>query len=380
MLIGMSDTHTETLDLSIVLPCLDEERTVGACVREALAAMKEAGINGEVIVADNGSTDHSRHVAEKAGGRVVSVPHKGYGSALSGGIAAARSDFVLMADADHSYAFDYLPLFVRKLNEGYDLVMGNRFLGGIGPGAMTVLHRIGNPILSTIGRIFFHTPIRDFHCGMRAFTKHAFHRMRLQTHGMEFASEMVVKATLLGMKITEVPTTLRKDGRDRPPHLKTWRDGWRHLRFMMLFAPRWLLLYPGLGLILLGWTSAAHANLEADPNAIVALFGVACAIIGMEALTFWDVSQAFAFSTGLHPHDPSRRILRSLSRLEPSLILGSMLSVCGIAGFAYATVNNSTADLSIVLLSLAGIVLGVQAILGGILISIIRIQRRSDSI
>ena len=376
----MPDTHTTPPELTIVLPCLDEERTVGECVREAYAAMREHGIRGEVLVADNGSTDHSREVAEEAGARVVSVPTKGYGSALSHGIAAANSEYVLMADADHSYAFDYLPLFLHKLREGYDLVMGNRFLGGIAPGAMTLLHRIGNPVLSTIGRLFFHAPIRDFHCGMRAFTKSSFRRMRLQTHGMEFASEMVVKATLLGMRITEVPTTLRKDGRNRPPHLKTWRDGWRHLRFMMLFAPRWILLYPGLALIIVGWTAASKASLQAEPSAVVVLLGVACAVIGMEALTFWDVSQAFAFSTGLHPHDPSKRILRSLSRFEPSLILGGLLCVSGVTGLVVAIAYDTTVNHSVMLVSLAGIVLGIQAILGGVLIGIIRIQRRADSV
>lgn len=376
----MSDTHTLTPELSVVLPCLDEERTVGACVREALEAMKANGIRGEVIVADNGSTDGSKRAAEAAGARVVSVPVRGYGSALAGGIAAAEAPYIVMADADDSYAFDHLPRFLDKLREGFDLVMGNRFLGGIAAGAMPLSHRLGNPVLSGIGRLFFRTPIRDFHCGMRGFSKTAFAKMKLQTHGMEFASEMVVKATLLGMRITEVPTILKKDGRDHPPHLKTWRDGWKHLRFMLLFCPRWALLYPGAILVLAGWTTAAWAIVQPTTHPLAAFVGVALAVVGMETLTFWDVSQAFAFGAGLHPHDPARRILRSLSRLEPSLILGALLGITGIAGVAYGFSDASGHSLSVGIAGLMGIVLGIQAVLGGLLIGIIRIQRRADSI
>ena len=231
------------------MPCLNESATVGICVKKVLDAMDRHGIRGEVIVADNGSTDGSREIAAELGARVVPIETRGYGSALRGGIAAARGRFVLMGDADDSYDFSHLGAFVGKLREGYDLVMGNRFQGGILPGAMPPLHRyLGNPVLTGIGRLFFKSPVGDFHCGLRAFRKDAIERLGLRTLGMEFASEMVVKATAFGLRITEIPTTLSPDGRDRTPHLRTWRDGWRHLRFLLLYSPRWLFLYPGMAL------------------------------------------------------------------------------------------------------------------------------------
>src|SRR6267154_1346802 len=243
----------EDMELSVVMPCLNEKATVGVCVKKALNAMERHGIRGEVIVADNGSTDGSREIAAQFGARVVPIEARGYGSALRGGITAARGRFVLMGDADDSYDFSQLDLFVGKLREGNDLVMGNRFQGGILPGAMPPLHRyLGNPVLTGIGRLFFKSPVGDFHCGLRAFRRDAIERLDLRTHGMEFASEMVVKATAFGLRVTEIPTTLSPDGRDRAPHLRTWRDGWRHLRFLLLYSPRWLFLYPGMALFVLG--------------------------------------------------------------------------------------------------------------------------------
>ena len=257
----------DAVELSVVMPCLNERATVGICVKKALEAMERHGIRGEVIVADNGSTDGSREIASALGARVVPIETRGYGSALRGGIAAARGRFVLMGDADDSYDFGQLGAFVGKLREGYDLVMGNRFQGGILPGAMPPLHRyLGNPVLTGIGRLFFKSPVGDFHCGLRAFRKDAIEGLGLRTLGMEFASEMVVKATAFGLRVTEIPTTLSPDGRDRAPHLRTWRDGWRHLRFLLLYSPRWLFLYPGLALFVLG--SVVSALLLPGPRMI----------------------------------------------------------------------------------------------------------------
>ncbi len=242
-----------SLDLSVVMPCLNESLTLGICVTKARDAMARLGIRGEIIVADNGSTDGSQAIAESLGARVVPIPVKGYGSALRGGIAAARGKYVIMGDSDDSYDFTQLGDFVAKLDEGYDLVMGNRFQGGIRPGAMPFLHRyLGNPGLSWLGRLFFKCPSGDFQCGLRGFRKASIDRLELQTTGMEFSTEMVVKATLFHLKIAEIPTTLSPDGRDRPPHLRTWRDGWRYLRFMLIYSPRWLFLYPGAVLMLVG--------------------------------------------------------------------------------------------------------------------------------
>ena len=234
------------LELSIVMPCLNERETVGVCVRKALASLSGAGVRGEVIIGDNGSTDGSVEIAESEGARVIHVADKGYGSALKGGILAARGEYVLMGDSDDSYDFGHIMRFLDQLRAGSDLVMGNRFRGGIAKNAMPPLHRyLGNPVLTGIGRLLFHSPCEDFHCGLRGFRKDSFLRMDIRSTGMEFASEMVVKASLLRMKVSEVPTTLAPDGRSRPPHLRTWRDGWRHLRFLLMYSPRWLFLYPG---------------------------------------------------------------------------------------------------------------------------------------
>ena len=241
------------VELSIVMPCLNEAETLARCIGKATRFLDESGVAGEIVIGDNGSTDGSIEIAERHGARVVDVPIRGYGAAVYHAALAAKGRYVIMGDADDSYDFSALAPLVAKLRDGYDVVMGNRFLGGIRPGAMPWKNRyIGNPILSSIGRLFFRCPARDFHCGLRGFSADAFRRMDLRTTGMEFASEMVIRATLLGMRITEVPTTLDPDGRSRPPHLRPWRDGWRHLRFMLLFSPRWLFLIPGLALMLTG--------------------------------------------------------------------------------------------------------------------------------
>jgi glycosyltransferase involved in cell wall biosynthesis len=233
--------------LTILMPCLNEAETLGKCIEKANRWIKESGLEAEVVIADNGSTDGSQEIAKSLGARVISVKKKGYGSALFHGCMAASGEWIIMGDADDSYDFSQLDLFIEKLQEGYDLVMGNRFLGGIAHHAMPWKNRyIGNPVLTWVGRVLFKCPAKDFHCGLRAFRKDAFLRMDLRTTGMEFASEMVIKANLFGMQITEVPTTLSKDGRSRSPHLLPWRDGWRHLRFMLLFSPLWLFIIPGL--------------------------------------------------------------------------------------------------------------------------------------
>ncbi|HEX8868831.1 MAG TPA: glycosyltransferase family 2 protein, partial [Lentzea sp.] len=228
-------------ELTILMPCLNEAETLETCIRKAQGYLERSGVVGEVLIADNGSTDGSQKIATDLGARVVDIPAKGYGNALLGGIRAARGKFVIMGDADDSYDFSNLDDYVTRLRAGADLVMGNRFKGGIEPGAMPPLHKyLGNPVLSAVGVLFFKAPVRDFHCGLRGFQRDVMLKVGLHTSGMEFASEVVVKSCLAGLRIEEVPTTLKKDGRSRPPHLRSWRDGWRHLRFLLIYSPRWL--------------------------------------------------------------------------------------------------------------------------------------------
>ena len=321
-------------ELSVVMPCLNESRTLGACIQKALAAIERMGIRGEVIVADNGSTDGSQSLAEELGARVVPIPRRGYGNALRGGIAAARGRFVIMGDSDDSYDFTQLGDFVSKLNEGYDLVMGNRFHGEIRPGAMPFLHRfLGNPVLSWLGRLFFGCPVGDFQCGLRGFRKDSINRLELQTTGMEFSTEMVVKATLFNLRIIEIPTTLSPDGRDRPPHLRTWRDGWRYLRFLLLYSPRWLFLYPGIALLLLG--AAISLWLLPGPRTIggvtfdyhTLLFGAMAILIGFQSINFAVFTKMFAITEHLVPDDPRLNRLFRYVTLEIGLAVGALLIV-----------------------------------------------------
>lgn len=287
-------THDDSfLEISVVMPCLNEAETLATCVRKARAGLETAGVRGEIIVADNGSTDGSAEIAEGLGARVVRVSEKGYGSALRGGIGAARGRYVVMGDADDSYDFSHLRGFIDKLREGYDLVMGNRFLGGIERGAMPALNRyLGNPVLSFIGRCFFKSPCGDFHCGLRAFPKASMDRLNLRSTGMEMASEMIVKATLSGMRIAEVPTTLSPDGRSRRPHLRPWRDGWRNLRVMLLFSPRWLFLYPGIAMVSFGTVASAfllHGPKRVGPVSFdihTLLYSAAVVPLGFQAILF----------------------------------------------------------------------------------------------
>jgi glycosyltransferase involved in cell wall biosynthesis len=251
-----TDRSVGFVEISIVMPCLNEAETLAICITKAQWYIQQHHLAAEIIIADNGSTDGSQAIAAGLGVRVIEVRDRGYGSALRAGIAAAQGQYIIMGDADNSYDFSQLSPFIQQLRAGYDLVMGNRFKGGIQPGAMPPLHRyLGNPVLTWIGRLFFASPCQDFHCGLRGFRKDAIESLGLRTTGMEFASEMVVKATLYHLKIAEVPTVLSPDGRSRPPHLRSWRDGWRHLRFLLLYSPRWLFLYPGLLLMLVGFGS-----------------------------------------------------------------------------------------------------------------------------
>src|ERR1051325_11384597 len=287
------ETSAEPLELSIVMPCLNEAETLGICISKARQWLIKNRVAGEIIVADNGSIDGSQKIATTLGACVIDVAQKGYGSALLGGISAARGKYVVMGDADDSYNFSHLDLFLERLRDGFDLVMGNRFVGGIRPGAMKPLHKyLGNPVLTGIGRVLFKSPCGDFHCGLRGFSKAAISKLDLRTTGMEFASEMVVKSTLHKLRITEVPTILFQDGRSRPPHLRSWRDGWRHLRFLLLYSPRWLFLYPGVLLMLAGFLAAVWLLPSARTLGSVTfdvdtlLYAASAIIVGFQAVNF----------------------------------------------------------------------------------------------
>jgi glycosyltransferase involved in cell wall biosynthesis len=332
-------------ELTILMPCLDEAETIATCIAKAIGYLKRSGIQGEVLIADNGSTDGSQAIAAATGARVVTIAGKGYGTALLGGIQAARGTFVIMGDADDSYDFSDLDGFVAKLRQGHALVMGNRFKGGIKPGAMPPLHRyLGNPVLTTVGRIFFRSPCGDFHCGLRGFDRAAILGLDPQAPGMEFASEMVVKATLHGLKITEVPTTLSPDGRSRPPHLRSWRDGWRHLRFLLLFSPRWLFLYPGLGLfasgvVMMAWLLPGSRTVGGVTFGIHTLFYASLAVVvGFHSALFYVFARLYGMREGLAP--PNQRLLRVTSKLtlELGLLAGLVLLLAGL-GLAVVAVS-----------------------------------------
>jgi glycosyltransferase involved in cell wall biosynthesis len=309
------------------MPCLNEAESLARCIGKAQAFLRESGVDGEVLIADNGSTDGSPALAEQAGARIVYVEEKGYGNALAGGIEAARGRLVIMGDADDSYDFSALGPFVDKLREGNQLVMGNRFKGGIEQGAMPWLHKyLGNPVLSFIGKLFFGSPVGDFHCGLRGFDKEAIRALGLKTGGMEFASEMVVRSTLFGYSIAEVPTTLSQDMRSRPPHLNTWRDGWRHLRFLLAFSSRWLFFYPGLVMIFLGLTVSAFlitgdiyiAGVGFGVHTM--LFSALAIVIGFQLVQFALLSKAFAVNAGLVPARPWLEKLRKSLTLEKGVV------------------------------------------------------------
>ena len=333
----------EEYELTILMPCLNEAETLGVCIDKGKRYLARSGVAGEVLIADNGSTDGSQEIARAKGARVVAASERGYGAALLAGIREARSRFIIMGDSDDSYDFSSLDAFVQKLREGYDLVMGNRFKGGISPGAMPPLHKyLGNPVLSGIGRLFFTSSIRDFHCGLRGFRKDSIDKLGLRTTGMEFASEMVVKSRLAQLRITEVPTTLAKDGRSRPPHLRSWRDGWRHLRFLLMYAPRWLFLYPGLFLI--GFGSFAVVLVLPGPLRIgsvvfdvhTLLVGTTALLVGAEILIFFLLAKQYAINVGLLPEGENFRRYRNLVTLERAVFVGAVMTVLGVLGVGTA--------------------------------------------
>lgn len=387
-----SVADVKRVELSVVMPCLNERETVGVCVRKALASLIEAGILGEVIVGDNGSTDGSVEIAEAEGARIIHVADKGYGNALKGGIVAARGEFVLMADSDDSYNFGHIMRFLEQLRAGADLVMGNRFRGGIAKHAMPSLHRyFGNPVLTAFGRLLFHSPCEDFHCGMRGFRKDSFLRMDIRSTGMEFASEMVVKASLLRMRICEVPTTLSPDGRGRPPHLRTWRDGWRHLRFLLMYSPRWLFLYPGTLLILLGLAGCilllpgprVFHGVGFDVHTL--LFAFVSVLLGFQFVAFAIFTKVFAISEGLLPEDPRFYRIFHYITLETGLALGGALMALGIGGSIFAVsgwaresfgVLDAGRTLRIVMPAVFSLTLGVQVICSSFFLSILGLRRR----
>jgi hypothetical protein len=388
-------SHQEKTELTILLPCLNEAETLATCIQKAQYSLNQLDLKGEILIADNGSQDNSIEIAERHGARVVHVAEKGYGSALRGGIAAAQGHWILMADADDSYDLSDIALFVEKLRGGNDLVMGCRLPSGGGqilPGAMPWKHRwIGNPALSFLGRLFFKAPAQDFHCGMRAFSKEAIEQIGLRTTGMEFASEMLIKATLHQLRIAEVPITLHPDGRSRPPHLRSWRDGWRHLRFMLLFSPLWLFLVPGFLLILTGAILGGRllagplplGQIVLDTNTLLA-----CAmsiLLGVQVCVFAAFTRAFAATEKLLP--PSRRILRlfTVFSLEKGLVFGVVLLGLGgiflinallywkAAGFGAVPYPDS---LRRVIPALTLLVLGGQTIFSSFFLSILGLPRK----
>ena len=375
------------------MPCLNEAATVADCVTQAREAIARYGIDGEVIVADNGSTDGSRELAAAAGARVVPVPLRGYGSALLTGITAARGEYVVMGDADGSYDFMAIDKFLAKLREGYDLVMGNRFKGGVEAGAMPFLHRwLGNPVLSFLGRLFFSSDVGDFHSGLRGFRRSSILALDLRTTGMEFASEMVVSSALRGLRITEVPVTLGPDRRGRPPHLRTWRDGWRHLRFLLLYSPRWLFLYPGALLMIVGalvllWLlpgERALGSVRFDIHTLV--YAAAAVVLGYQSVIFALFTKTFAISEGLLPEDPRLSRLYRYVTLETGIVAGIALVIVGLALGAtaigiwetqgFGPIVDVPRSLRVVIVSSLAITLGVQTLFASFFLSVLGLSHR----
>ncbi len=381
------------MELTILMPCLNEAETLATCIGKARTYLEKSKIDGEILIADNGSTDGSQEIARQCGARVVDVEEKGYGAALIGGCHGAKGRYVIMGDADDSYDFLHLDPFVEKLREGYDLVMGNRFRGGIEPGAMPPLHRyLGNPVLSFIGRLFYPSSIGDFHCGLRGYRRESIEKLGLMTTGMEYASEMVVKATLYGLKITEVPTTLKKDGRSHAPHLRSFRDGWRHLKFLLMHSPNWLFLYPGiffmiLGLVLLvglvfGPVSVGSVTLDIHTM----LYGSAFTIIGTSTIQFALFTKTYAKNSGFIPVDGGHADKFTGDRV---ILAGAVMLMIGIAAtvaavFWWSRTSFGALDpqqvMRLTIPALTAMAVGVQMIFGGFFIGILNIRHKPASV
>jgi glycosyltransferase involved in cell wall biosynthesis len=388
------DVVATEIEVSVVMPCLNEACTVATCVDKARAELERLGVRGEVIVADNGSTDGSQEIAEARGARVVLVSRRGYGAALQAGIAAARGRYIIMGDSDDSYDFSHLGPFVERLRQGDELVMGNRFRGGIRPGAMPWLHRyVGNPVLTGILNLFFHSPVGDAHCGLRGFRKDAYDRLDLKTPGMEFASEMVVKACLQKQRISEVPIVLHPDGRDRPPHLRSFRDGWRHLRFLLLMCPLWLYRIPSVVLMAVGL--ALMALVTPGPRLVFGvgldvhtmLLGALCVLLGYQTFWLWAYARLYGWLIGLLPEDPALGRVLQVFYLERGLIAGGALLLIGLGLnawllFAWYSVNLGGLDVQVTLrYALWGfttMIVGAQTIYGSFFLSMLKMGRRDE--
>ncbi|MCK7591500.1 glycosyltransferase family 2 protein [Subsaxibacter sp. CAU 1640] len=379
------------IELSIVMPCLNEAETLEICIQKAQKFLTNHNVEGEIIIADNGSIDGSQLIAEANGAKLIKVFEKGYGSALKGGIEAANGRYIIMADADDSYDFTALKPFLDRLREGNDLVMGNRFKGGIKAGAMPFLHKyLGNPVLSFLGRLFFRIDIGDFHCGLRGFSKEAYQQMNLKTTGMEFASEMIVKSKLKNLKITEVPTTLSPDGRSRKPHLKTWSDGWRHLRFLLLYAPNWLFLYPAIVMMLFGLSISGvlimqpiHINgLIFDIHTL--LYSSSLFFIGFQFIVFYGLTKIYAVENDLLPMSDRYSRLFRLINLEKGLIVGGIILILGLI-LSFYSLNiwkesefgnlQPTEVFRVIIPSVFTILIGIQIILFSFFFSILGLKR-----
>ncbi|MET2012062.1 glycosyltransferase [Microbacterium chocolatum] len=387
--------ETNDVELTILMPCLNEAETLEVCIRKARGFLERSGINGEVLISDNGSTDGSQALAESLGARVTHAPRRGYGAALINGIETARGRYIIMGDADDSYDFENLQPFVDRLREGADLVMGNRFAGGIAPGAMPPLHKyLGNPVLSGIGQLFFRPNVGDFHCGLRGFNRDRIAALGLQTTGMEFASEMVVKATLArpNYRIEEVPTTLKKDGRSRPPHLRSWHDGWRHLRFLLIFAPRWLFVYPGLVAFLLGALAVgilAFGGIQIGGvgfDVTTMVYASALCVIGYQSLMFFWLTKLFATAEQFLPASDRYRSIVAKWSAERGLLVGLALFVLGIVIGIVQVIRWSGVDFGpldatevvrVAIPSALGIMLGFQTILMSFFSGVLTTPRRT---
>lgn len=378
------------IEVSVVIPCLNEANSIGICVSKAISAFHATGLRGEVVVADNGSTDGSIEIAEQLGARVVRVEARGYGSALRAGIMAAHGAFIVMGDADDSYDFSEIPRFVEKWRQGNEVVMGNRFRGEIKPGAMPWHHKyLGNPLLSSLLNLFFRAGMGDSHCGMRGFTRAVYERMDLRSTGMEFASEFVIKAAQLGAKMAEIPITLWPDKRGRPPHLRSFRDGWRHLRFMLLYAPNWLFLLPGaafmlLGLVLVFWLlpgpRALTPQITLDLHTMI--FGVIFTLLGAQILSIGAFAKVFSYAERFDRRGTVslKRVLKRVT-LESGLLLGGALFLAGLAGCAWITWEwvasgfGPLAQLRQVLFWAMWLFLGLQIIFASFFLSMLGISR-----